>query len=145
MSPKHVRDDLVTNDDRHSELKPPLPSPEPPEANGHDTGEFLVAKTELRAVEKEVTKLVTSGDVKWFVATMASVAVAAVVLVGWLDARAAEKVSPVEKRVEKLEVGQQQLALDGARNTVMLEMLVKERRMEPPPPAPRVVLPDGGL
>lgn len=29
MSPKHVRDDLVTNDERHSELRPPLPSPEP--------------------------------------------------------------------------------------------------------------------
>ncbi len=45
----------------------------------------------------QITKYVASADVKWFVASMAAVAIASVVLVGWFDGRAAEKDAGVAK------------------------------------------------
>ena len=48
-------------------------------------------KTKQAESKTEITRYVASADVKWFAASMAAVAVAAVVLVGWFDARAAEK------------------------------------------------------
>lgn len=72
-----------------------------------------------------------------------------------LDARSQTKVdggvAPVivdvkklEVRVDRMEVAQQQFAIDQARATVMLENLSKDRGIPVPPPAVKVLLPDGG-
>ncbi len=53
-------------------------------------------------------------------------------------------VASLTKRLDHVEVAVQQEALEHARQSVMLEMLTKERGMTPPPPAPKVLLPDGG-
>lgn len=179
MSPKRLRDDELTSDDRNSPIErqhvdPPLPSPRPPiiGEDEHPSGSHLipatlfdvkeakktaeaVAESKASDAKQEITKYVAAADVKWFVATMAGVAVAAVVLVGWFDARGQTRVdagvapvvsdvADVKKRLDHVEVAVQQEALEHARQSVMLEMLTKDRGMVPPPPAPKVLLPDGG-
>lgn len=62
-----------------------------------------------------------------------------------LEARGEERIAPVEKRLDRVEVTVQQQAVETVRNTTMLEMLVKAQGMTPPPPAPKVTLPDGGV
>ncbi len=120
------------------------------QANEPDTGEHEsiattgYVKRKQAETEREVTKHIASADIKWFVATMAAVAVSSVLLVAWFDARGAERQTPLEKRVEKLETTAQQQALEGVRTTTMLENLSRDRGLPVPPPAPKVLLPDGG-
>lgn len=131
-----------------SDVLPPQASPEPPRPDPDEpiTGSFLVPASvkDVKNATTEITRYVASADVKWFLATCGAVAVGAVLLVGWFDARGAEKVAPIEKRVEKLEAVVQQQSLEQVRATVMLENLSRDRGLPVPPPAPKAVLPDGG-
>lgn len=133
----------------------PLASPVPPSlgddpspSGSHNVATIreavVIADQAAAASKTEITRIISSADVKWFAATMVAVAIGAVLLVGWFDARGAERQLPLEKRVEKLEAGAQQQALESVRATTMLENLSRERGLPVPPPAPKVLLPDGG-
>lgn len=119
--------------------------PEEPITGEHDAiATTAYVKTKQAAASTQITKYIASADLKWFAASMAGAAAVSVLLVGWFDARGAERQLPLEKRVEKLEATAQQQALEAVRTTTMLENLSRDRGLPVPPPAPKVLLPDGG-
>lgn len=153
---------------------PPISSPEPglDPLDSHPSGshniatireaviiadaaaEATAAYVAKREAKKEVTRIVTSADVKWFVATMAGVAVATVATIGWangaIDGGVAKAIVPIEQRqvrtearLDKIEPALQQLSLEQARTSVGVDMLLRERGIRPPPPVPPVSS-DGG-
>lgn len=101
---------------------------------------------------RETQRVIVSGDVRWYLGGVVTAIAIAFAVFFKMDARAQEKVdagvAPItdrldkdEKRIEKVETVVQQLALDGVRQTVMQEMIVRQMGMIPPPPAPKL---DGG-
>lgn len=83
-----------------------------------------------------IVNYVASADLKWFAATMAAVAIASVLLVGWFDARAAEKVAPLEKRIEKVEGDNIERDKHMVRVETILEGLARKADVQVPPPVP---------
>ncbi len=111
-----------------------------------------LAETKTAEAKETLTKYVVASDVKWFVSTMAAVAVGAVLLVGWLDARSQTKVdggtAPLaaridkgEARLDRVEGAVQDVKLTVAEIKTMTTMLLRDRGLPVPPPTPR---PDGG-
>lgn len=92
------------------------------------------------ATKGEVTKIVTSADVKWFLATLVSVAVGAVIFVSWVDTRAEEPAKKVQKELDafKIEMRDTTRRLDQKTDAILFGL-----RLPNPAPAPN--LPDGGM
>ncbi len=94
------------------------PAPYQPDREAEPT----TGDAEAIATHGFVTRHIASADVKWFVASMAATAIAAVLLVGWFDARAQEKDAGVERRAsEALEEHKKSEALAIAELKVTVE------------------------
>lgn len=111
------------------------------------------ARAEAVATESLADAIVAKVRALWAIA-LSTVALTVTVLFG-MDARSQSKVdggvAPVvadvaelKKEVKEIKARQQQQDLESVRATTMLENLSRDRGLAVPPPAPKVLPPDGG-
>lgn len=141
---------------------PPISSPRPPfigdderPSGSHNVATIreavVIADLAIEKQKAEVTKFITTADVKWFVATMASVVVGTVLVLAWGSAAMDKRIAPVSEQVaenkksadasiSELRGDVREAVRAATRAETIGEMLLKNRGIQPPPKP----LPDGG-
>lgn len=141
----------------------PLKSPEPPTVyDEHPSGSHniatireavVIADAAAEVERKAVTRIITSADVKWFVASCAAVAIATGGGLSWggdkIDGGVKAGVAPLERRVGLLEQNQTATMTEVREMRLDLREAYKAQRYDrssprlekPPPPVPAL---DGG-